>query len=311
MQMWLLYSNQSRNLIKQYLSASSLDPENGLILGRWFVIDGGRYLIQSAAVLTLNAAVVQLVSGQSSTLCGAPSRFWPCVETSGSKRVFALLQASTRQTGWRVERGSEQTCGVIKAYCLELLWEESHDLLLALDPLYPSQCSWETFGYATGGGFSRDAEGLSPLKLSGQLNSLGCSVSFHQGDSVSMVKLIEQARHTTSGIRKCFLFLLQCQLSLVIIQFLACLIQLPPPINTTDILWVSCFSCPLLSVSLLGKPPDSSVMTVATGKNLDSIPKKTQNYFLGCFLLKFGLTVCAYLLAFGFTLQAVCPPTPT
>ncbi|XP_024121034.1 transmembrane protein 94 isoform X2 [Oryzias melastigma] len=182
------------------------------------------------------------------------------------------------------------------------------DLSLALDPLYPSQCSWETFGYATGGGFSRDAEGLSPLKLSGQLNSLGCSVSFHQGDSVSMVKLIEQARHTTSGIRKCFLFLLQCQLSLVIIQFLACLIQLPPPINTTDILWVSCFSCPLLSVSLLGKPPDSSVMTVATGKNLDSIPKKTQNYFLGCFLLKFGLTVCAYLLAFGFTLQAVCPP---
>lgn len=27
-----------------------------------------------------------------------------------------------------------------------------------------------------------------------------------------------QARHTTYGIRKCFLFLLQCQLALVIIQ---------------------------------------------------------------------------------------------
>uniref|UniRef100_A0A3Q0RLN8 Transmembrane protein 94 n=1 Tax=Amphilophus citrinellus TaxID=61819 RepID=A0A3Q0RLN8_AMPCI len=180
------------------------------------------------------------------------------------------------------------------------------DLSIALDPLYPSQCSWETFGYATGGGFNGEAEGLSPLRLSGQLNSMGCSVTFHQGESVSMVKLIEQARHTTYGIRKCFLFLLQCQLSLVIIQFLACLAQLPPPMNTTDILWVSCFSCPLLSVSLLGKPPDNSVMTVATGKNLDAIPKKTQNYFLGCFLLKFGLTVCAYLLAFGFSLQAVC-----
>ncbi|TMS22446.1 Transmembrane protein 94, partial [Larimichthys crocea] len=88
------------------------------------------------------------------------------------------------------------------------------DVSIALDPLYPSQCSWETFGYATGGGFNGEA------------------------------------RHTTYGIRKCFLFLLQCQLSLVIIQ--------------------------------------------------------TQNYFLGCFLLKFGLTVCAYLLAFGFTLQEVC-----
>lgn len=34
---------------------------------------------------------------------------------------------------------------------------------------------------------------------------------------------------------------------------------------------------------------------------------QTQNYFLGCFLLKFGLSVCAYLLVFGFTLQSVCP----
>lgn len=67
---------------------------------------------------------------------------------------------------------------------------------IALDPLYPSQCSWETFGYATGGGFLHDAEGLTPLRLSGQLNSLGCSVVFHQGDSVSMVKLIEQVRQT-------------------------------------------------------------------------------------------------------------------
>ncbi|XP_061764603.1 transmembrane protein 94 isoform X1 [Nerophis ophidion] len=180
------------------------------------------------------------------------------------------------------------------------------DLSIALDPLYPSHCTRETFGYATCSPFSSNTEDLSPLRLSGQLNSLGCSVTFHQGESVSMIKLIEQARHTTYGIRKCFLFLLQCQLSLVIIQFLACLAQLPPPMNTTDILWLSCFSCPLLSVSLLGKPPDSSVMTVATGKNLDAIPRKTQNYFLGCFVLKFGLTICAYLLAFGFTLQEIC-----
>ncbi|KAJ8283888.1 hypothetical protein COCON_G00027380 [Conger conger] len=180
------------------------------------------------------------------------------------------------------------------------------DLSIALDPLYPSRCSWETFGYATNSGMNGDEEGLSPLGLSGQLNSLACSVTFHQGESVSMVKLIEQARHTTYGIRKCFLFLLQCQLTLVIIQFVACLAQLPPPMNITDILWLSCFCYPLLSVSFLGKPPDSSVMSVATGKNLDAIPRKTQQYFLGCFLLKFSLTMCAYLLGFGFTLHKVC-----
>ncbi|XP_028825640.1 transmembrane protein 94 isoform X2 [Denticeps clupeoides] len=180
------------------------------------------------------------------------------------------------------------------------------DLSIALDPLYPSRCSWETFGYATGCTVSENGDELSPLGLAGRLNSLGCSVNFHQGESVSMVKLIEQARHMTYGIRKCFLFLLQCQLTLVIIQFLACLAQLPPPMNITDILWLSCFCYPLLSVSFLGKPPDSSVMTVATGKNLDAIPKKTQQYFMGCFLLKFSLTVCVYLLGFGFSLQEVC-----
>uniref|UniRef100_A0A3Q4NAW6 Transmembrane protein 94 n=1 Tax=Neolamprologus brichardi TaxID=32507 RepID=A0A3Q4NAW6_NEOBR len=173
------------------------------------------------------------------------------------------------------------------------------DLSIALDPLYPSQCLWETFGYATGGGFNGEVEGLSPLRLSGQLNSMGCSVTFHQGESVSMVKLIEQARHTTYGIRKCFLFLLQCQLSLM------CLFTLH---YFCVIYYMMCFWCysTYILVSLLGKPPDSTVMTVATGKNLDAIPKKTQNYFLGCFLLKFGLTMCAYLLAFGFSLQAVC-----
>ncbi|XP_041938514.1 transmembrane protein 94 isoform X1 [Alosa sapidissima] len=180
------------------------------------------------------------------------------------------------------------------------------DLSIALDPLYPSRCSWETFGYATGCSINDNSDEITPLSLSGQLNSMGCSVTFHQGESVSMVKLIEQARHTTYGIRKCFLFLLQCQLTLVIIQFLACLTQLPPPMNITDILWLSCFCYPLLSVSFLGKPPDSSVMTVATGKNLDAIPRKTQQYFLGCFLLKFGLTMITYLLGLGFSLQEVC-----
>uniref|UniRef100_A0A671PBL1 Transmembrane protein 94-like n=1 Tax=Sinocyclocheilus anshuiensis TaxID=1608454 RepID=A0A671PBL1_9TELE len=180
------------------------------------------------------------------------------------------------------------------------------DISISLDPLYPSRCSWETFGYAAGCGLNGDCDELSPLGLSASLNSLACSMSFHQGESVSMVKLIEQARHTTNGIRKCFLFLLQCQLTLVIIQFLACLIQLPPPMNITDILWLSCFCYPLLSVSFLGKSPDSSMMTVATGKNLDSIPRKTQHYFLGWFLLKFGLTMLAYLVGFGFSLQEVC-----
>ncbi|KAM6050760.1 transmembrane protein 94 isoform 5-T5 [Chlamydotis macqueenii] len=185
------------------------------------------------------------------------------------------------------------------------------DISIALDPLYPSRCSWETFGYATSTTMTHVSDELTPLQLSGQLNSLPCSMSFRQEESTSIIRLIEQARHATYGIRKCFLFLLQCQLTLVVIQFLSCLVQLPPILSTTDIVWLSCFCYPLLSVSLLGKPPHSSIMTMATGKNLTSIPKKTQHYFLFCFLLKFSLTICSCLICFGFTLHESCKDVNT
>ncbi|KAM9296341.1 transmembrane protein 94 [Gastrophryne carolinensis] len=180
------------------------------------------------------------------------------------------------------------------------------DISISLDPLFPSRCSWEMFGYVGGPIRTNSSEELSPLHLSAALNSLACSMSFKKEDSVSIIRLIEQARHSTYGIRKCFLFLLQCQLTLVIVQFLACLLQLPPLLSTTDILWLSCFCYPLLSVSLLGKPADSSIMSVATGKNLHSIPKKTQHYFLLCFLLKFLPSAFCCLASFWFSLQEFC-----
>ncbi|KAM8947320.1 transmembrane protein 94 [Pelodytes ibericus] len=180
------------------------------------------------------------------------------------------------------------------------------DISISLDPLHPSRCSWEMFGYVSGPLRTATTESISPLQLSAALNSLPCSISFRQEECVGIIRLIEQARHATYGIRKCFLFLLQCQLTLVIVQFLACLLQLPPLLSTTDILWLSCFCYPLLSVSLLGKPPDNSIMTVATGKNLQSIPRKTQHYFLLCFLLKFVPSCACCLACFWFSLQRFC-----
>uniref|UniRef100_A0A452EJ51 Transmembrane protein 94 n=1 Tax=Capra hircus TaxID=9925 RepID=A0A452EJ51_CAPHI len=162
------------------------------------------------------------------------------------------------------------------------------DVSIALDPLYPSRCSWETFGYATSTSMAQASDGLSPLQLSGQLNSLPCSLTFRQEETISIIRLIEQARHATYGIRKCFLFLLQCQLTLVVIQSLFFTVSL------------------FFSISLLGKPPHSSIMSMATGKNLQSIPKKTQHYFLLCFLLKFSLTISSCLICFAFTLQSFC-----
>ena len=67
---------------------------------------------------------------------------------------------------------------------------------IALDPLYPSRCSWETFGYATSTTMPHASDELTPLQLSGQLNSLPCSMSFRQEESTSIIRLIEQVSQT-------------------------------------------------------------------------------------------------------------------
>lgn len=42
------------------------------------------------------------------------------------------------------------------------------------------------------------SDGLSPLQLSGQLNSLPCSLTFRQEETISIIRLIEQV-----GLRRC------------------------------------------------------------------------------------------------------------
>ena len=70
---------------------------------------------------------------------------------------------------------------------------------IALDPLYPSRCSWETFGYATSTSMAQASDGLSPLQLSGQLNSLPCSLAFRQEETISIIRLIEQVGALGAG----------------------------------------------------------------------------------------------------------------
>ncbi|KAK9980582.1 hypothetical protein ABG768_000176 [Culter alburnus] len=177
------------------------------------------------------------------------------------------------------------------------------DISIGLDPLVPT-CCWSTSDAADE--TLNTSDSVSVSQLSSAICGLACTVQFNQKDNNTVIRLIKQARHTTAGIRKCFLFLLQCQLSLVLIQILACVCQLPPPLGTSDVLFLSCFYFPLLSVSLLGKPSDNSIMKVPTGKNLRFLPKKTLRLFVLCFLVKFGLTVCTFLTCFGLLLHSFC-----
>ncbi|XP_035260533.1 transmembrane protein 94-like isoform X2 [Anguilla anguilla] len=179
------------------------------------------------------------------------------------------------------------------------------DVSIALEPLLPS-CCWTSPDKPVPPASQSHCTPFSPAHLSSALCGLPCTVHLGPQDNTAIIRLIKQARHTTAGIRKCFLFLLQCQLSVVLIQVLACVCQLPPPLGTSDVLFLSCLHFPLISVSLLGKPSDSTIMKVPTGKNLRFLPKKTQRFFVLYFLVKFGLTVCTYLACFGFMLHGFC-----
>ncbi|XP_072415991.1 transmembrane protein 94-like isoform X3 [Chiloscyllium punctatum] len=178
------------------------------------------------------------------------------------------------------------------------------DISFSLDPLSLSYCRQNCH---------KDCEHLTscshkttPLYLSSLFGSLASSVHFRNHGNISLIQLIKQARQMISGIRKCFLLHLQCQLSLTMIQVLASMAQLPSPLGTTDVLCLTCVYFPLVSMSLMGKPPDNTVMEVATGKNLKILPKKTQWFFVLYFLVKSGLTVCLQLTCFGLMLHGFC-----
>ncbi|XP_078413791.1 transmembrane protein 94-like [Cetorhinus maximus] len=146
------------------------------------------------------------------------------------------------------------------------------DISFSLDPLCSSCCREpcnKDHEYLT----SRSQK-ITPIYLASLFGSLASSVHLRNHGNISIIQLIKQARQMSSGIRKCFLFHLQCQLSLTMIQVLASMAQLPPPLGTTDVFCLTCVYFPLVSISLLGKPPDSAVMKLATGKNFKILPKK-------------------------------------
>ncbi|KAL6481254.1 hypothetical protein MHYP_G00093340 [Metynnis hypsauchen] len=148
---------------------------------------------------------------------------------------------------------------------------------IALEPLVPA-CTRSSSDAPQRLPPSRDSVSLA--QLSSAICGLACTVQLHHQDNSTVIKLIK--------------------------QILASVCQLPPPLATSDVLFLSCLYFPMLSVSLLGKPSDSSIMKVPTGKNLRFLPKKTLRFFMLCFLVKFGLTVCIYLTCFGLVLHGFC-----
>lgn len=65
----------------------------------------------------------------------------------------------------------------------------------------------------------------------------------------------------------CVQFWLCCLVTLSLVQALSAFMLLPPLFSVGQVLWVSFLIVPLLAVSLVGTPTDSTIMHSATGKN--------------------------------------------
>ena len=85
---------------------------------------------------------------------------------------------------------------------------------------------------------------------------------------------IFQARHHNLSVTRCFHFMLLCHISVTLLQLLASIFVLPPVVSSHHILWLLCVTIPLLSLTLMGNPLDTKLMTIALSKNNNFVTKK-------------------------------------
>lgn len=151
-----------------------------------------------------------------------------------------------------------------------------------------------------------DDNELSPLELSAFLNALPCSLAFHRDTSFQFKDLIKEARRICFGLRNCFSFMLSCQLVLSLVMLLSSCVLLPPPLTGLHLVFLSCLTVPLLSLSLIGSPADRDLMTMMTGKNDRNFKDLRHTmcfYFSVCFFP--SVCVCCLVL-FPLNLYGMC-----
>ncbi|XP_074599520.1 transmembrane protein 94-like protein l(2)k05819 [Brevipalpus obovatus] len=176
------------------------------------------------------------------------------------------------------------------------------DASIGIEPLYPQVCVREPIIKAKGKPFKGF---LSPTDISNQLNSLPCCLAFHREDSISLIRIIMEARHFMMNARNCLQFFFSCSLGLTLGQLFASLIFLPPLLSSGSVLWLVIVIFPLLSLSLMGTPLDIQVMNLATGKNLN-LSRESIIYFLFCYLIKFSPSMMIVTACFALIINNSC-----
>ncbi|XP_047352774.1 transmembrane protein 94 isoform X3 [Vespa velutina] len=176
------------------------------------------------------------------------------------------------------------------------------DAAVAVEPLYPQVCQKIPVLAQT-----RPDQGPSPVDLSRTLNSIACSLSVKREDPITIFHLIMEARHYMKCLWNCVQFWLCCTVTLSFAQAISAILLLPPLLSVYQIVWLSCLIIPVLSISMIATPMDSTIMQRATGKNQCIINGQVAIFVLWCYGSKFLPTIVTVVLSQYISFLVLCP----
>ncbi|KAG7210195.1 hypothetical protein KM043_011750 [Ampulex compressa] len=176
------------------------------------------------------------------------------------------------------------------------------DAGVAVEPLYPQVCQRVPVLITT-----REDQGPSPVDLSRALNSVACSLSVKREDPVAIFHLIMEARHYMTCLWNCVQFWLCCTVTLSLTQALSGFLFLPPLFSVDQVIWLCCLIIPMLSISMVATPMDTTIMQRATGKNQCIINGQVALFVLWCYGTKFLPTIATVVLSQCISFLTLCP----
>ncbi|XP_072029353.1 LOW QUALITY PROTEIN: transmembrane protein 94-like [Amphiura filiformis] len=216
-----------------------------------------------------------------------------------------VTHATTREMIQIMQENSEVVCCMGSSVSIKNVSIFSQaDISIGVEPLYPHVCLNRDI-------YEEDPTSITdptdlPMGLASLLSCLPCSLSFRRGDHISIIELIKEARGFCMAISNCFSFMMYSLFSLCAIQLMASLLFMPPPLSGRHVLWLVLVVIPTLSLSLLGSPFQSQIMTYATGKKLQQIDREVIVLHGFYFISKFMGSVIVSLICFGLTLYSFC-----
>jgi magnesium-transporting ATPase (P-type) len=150
------------------------------------------------------------------------------------------------------------------------------DMSISLDPLQSHKCL--TLDPVSRPQFVIHGSAPEPLSktvrraettastVAAHFNTIPCSLGLHRDADMTLMKLIREARLYCLNVRQVFGFVAFTQCTLAVLNLASSVLFLPPVMGEGDLLWMCLVPIPILSLSLLGTPPEPRLERVFMGE---------------------------------------------